>query len=71
MPILSFLELVETSIVIMLTDMGRTSQIRELLGKRLKYFNESDVTQFMKRERKSEALALIYEHSGNIPEALE
>lgn len=54
------LEILETSILIILADLRQNERLGEYLEK-FKYFNTDDVLLYLKENYKTEALAMIYQ----------
>ena len=69
--VLELLELVETTIILVLSDLRHTERLEEVLRNKFKHFNEEDVAAYLRAEGRLEALALIHEFSGNVAEALD
>ena len=52
-------------------DLNRVDLLEKKLKDKFKRYNDDDVTIYLQSQGKLEALALIYEIAGNIPDALE
>lgn len=63
------LEIIETLILIILSDLRFNEKLGEYLEK-FKQANVNDVLLYLKENHKTEALAMIYQFKGNIHDAL-
>ncbi len=69
--VMAALEILETSLIMIAADLNRIDLLEKKLKDRFKRYNEDDVTIYLQSQGKLEALALIYEIAGNIPDALD
>ena len=65
------LEILETCLIMIAADLNRVDLLEKKLKDKFKRYNDDDVTIYLQSQGKLEALALIYEIAGNIPDALE
>ena len=63
------LEIIETLILIILSDLRQNEKLGEYLVK-YKQANINDVLLYLQENHKTEALAMIYQFRGNIHDAL-